>query len=218
MIPVNNPQEMSQMQVQGGTSGAREGLQAYREQLLECMGLNQFSAQQAAQTTATAAAIMDKQRQAHNLGLASRLQHELCHQLVEKLFHILAAKGYWRNKSLKGSGIRIQFAAPVNEGQSQEDVSRLIKFSQAMEGIAGPQMATQALTLGLDISAVPSYVANKLGVDQTLIRNDLQKQQMLQAAQQQSQGPQQPQESPQDPSGQLPTQGASNGQTGSQPI
>ena len=216
MISVNNPQDMSQLQVQGNSQTIDEAIAGYKATLLESMGLNQFTPQQAARSTATAAELLDKQRQAHNLGLAARLQFELNHQLVNKLFHILSRQGYWRNKSLEGSGIKIEFNAPVNQGHNEEDVNKIVKYSQLMEQISGPQMAAQAVALGLDITAVPKYVAEKIGLDQNIIRTDLQKANMLQQAKQMMSGQPQDQASmpqgPQPPE-QSPLQGAmGNGQ------
>lgn len=216
MISVNNPQDMSQLQVQGNSQTIDEALSSYRAQLLESMGMNQFTPAQAARSTATAAEILDKQRQAHNIGLAARLQYELNHQLVNKLFHILSRLGYWRNNSLEGSGLRIEFNAPVNQGQDTDDINTIVKYSQLMEQISGPQMAAQAVSLGLDITSVPTYVADKLGVDQKLIRSDLSKNTMLQQAKQMMSGQQQDQaalpQGPQ-PAEQSPLQGAiGNGQ------
>jgi hypothetical protein len=184
VVSVNNPQDMSQLQVQGNSQTIDQAIESYEDTLLTAMGLQQFTPQQASRSTATAAELLDKQRQSHNLGLASRLQYELNHQLVNKLFHILSRQGYWRNKSLEGSGIKIEFTAPVNQGQDEIDINRLVKYSQLMEQISGPQMVSQAVALGLNVTDVPKYVAEKLGVDQTLIRNDMQKNNMLKQTQQ----------------------------------
>ena len=182
IINVDNPQQMAQLQIQGRLDASQLSRQTLQQEVMTAFGVSEMTPEMAAKSTATGAEMIESQRMVTNQGLAARLQYELCHQLIEKLFHICSRLGMWKTTKIDNNKLRLSFVAPVNQTQKMKNISKLKRYTQDMQELAGPQMATQAIALGINVQEVPSYVAGELNIPVELQRSEIQRQQLIKAA------------------------------------
>ena len=211
IIPVTNKDDLTQLRVETNTQFNQLQRQSYREDILNALGVNSFQATDSTGKTATEVNVVNDARLLHNHAVAARLQNELCVPIIEKVFAILAKKGYWRMPKLDRKHIKVTFDSPVVEAQNQININKIVKYSQTLNEILGPQLGPTGIAYGLDIMKVTNYVSKEMHLSSEVIRDALSQANMLKHGAQMTQGQQQPPQAPQ-MSDQLATQGAQNGQ------
>lgn len=132
---------------------------------------------------------------AQRIGAAlGRLQNELADPLVRRALRILRDKGYIKLPSLGPDMVRVRVVSPLVMNQNGQDVQQFTSFAQIIAGIFGPQMVN--LLLKQEVSA--TWLADKMGIDNNIVRT---KAELTQAVQQMAQMAQQAQQSGMDMSG-----------------
>ena len=99
-----------------------------------------------------------------------RLMTEFIRPLVQKTLYILSKKGVIPmpdGKSIKinGGTVDVQITSPLAQVQNMNDVQTAIQWLQTVQAF-GPE----ALLLGAKVEDMPSWLAEKLGVDPVLVR------------------------------------------------
>ena len=115
----------------------------------------------------------------------SRIQTELVEKLMRRVVYVLQREGVIPKLRIDGKEIMIKHVSPIAKAMDMEDVQTVMQAVQ-MASALGPEV----MALGLKIEDIPTYIADKLGVDPSLKRTEserikMQEQAAALAAQQQ---------------------------------
>jgi hypothetical protein len=110
-----------------------------------------------------------------------RLETELIKPLVQTGLIILDGLGKIDISDFRVNEeqIAVDFASPLSITQNTEDVNKLIKFMEVINGIFGPQVAAMIM----NVTVIPE-LATKMGIDLKNIRSSEEIEQMKQQAEQ----------------------------------
>lgn len=121
--------------------------------------------------SATEIAIMQREF-AEAIGSAfGRLQNEILIPILTRVVKILQRRGKLPLFELDGKQFKAIFTSPLASAQNSED---LISVQQAIEftaATAGPEM----IGMGYKLEEIPTFAAEKLGIDQRLVRSEEEK-------------------------------------------
>jgi len=132
--------------------------------------------------TRTATELSLRQRNlAEEIGpLFTRLQQEFLNKTIDRIRYILVKKGLLPNKiKIKGQEVKVKYKSPLTISQGQQDVTTFMNYMQVMQGIIGPEMSVAYL----NNTKFPVWLAEKLGVDATLVNSEEQMQEIFQQKQ-----------------------------------
>ena len=121
----------------------------------------------------------------------SRLQTEFVEKILKRAVSILRQEGKMgQDVVVDGKSVTIKHTSPLSRAQDQEDLMAMQQFIAAVSQL-GPEM----MMLGLKLDDIPSWIGQKLGIEQKLLRPEVERKQMqqqaAQAAQQQAMAQQQ---------------------------
>ena len=123
---------------------------------------------------------LKQQNLAQKIGpLFSRLQHEFLWPVLKRFAYILNTMGKLPYPKLEGVPIRFKYKSPLALVKGQQDVAKLIQWTQTMQGLYGPE-ATQVY---LNPKTVPYLLAESLQLDSRLLNTPMQVQQTMQQLQ-----------------------------------
>ena len=109
---------------------------------------------------------------AENIGSAfGRIQHEFVKPLVRRILYLLDKKGIIEvDKDVLKDGkiIQARVMSPLAEAQMMEDVLKHDRWLEMMQLRIGPQALAQRVKL----EELPAWTAEKMGIDETLLRSD----------------------------------------------
>jgi hypothetical protein len=135
------------------------------------------------QPVKTATEIEYRQKQyADEIGAPfGRLETELIKPLVQTGLIILDGLGKIDISDFKVNEeqIAVDYSSPLSITQNTEDVNKLIKFMEVINGIFGPQVSAMIM----NVSVIPE-LATKMGIDLNNIRSSEEIEQLKQAAEQ----------------------------------
>lgn len=125
----------------------------------------------------------------------SRIQREFFEPFVTACIDILRQFGEWDDIEVDGEIIDVQFETPLVTSQGQKDVLELLHHIQFIQGLYGPEMASNFYK----IEKLSPWAARKLNVDQEVIKSEQElielskeaeniRQETMEAAQAQEQG------------------------------
>lgn len=121
-----------------------------------------------------------QQNLAQKIGpLFSRLQHEFLWPVLKRFAYILHNMGKLPYPQLEGIPIRFKYKSPLALVKGQQDVAKLIQWTQTMQGMYGPE-ATQVY---LNPKTVPYLLAESLQLDARLLNTPTQVQETMQQLQ-----------------------------------
>jgi hypothetical protein len=213
IIPVENSKDsIRQLQIEGNLQVQQLKKEEVRKDILDALGVNQFQSDgSGGARTATEVNVIENDRKFHNQALASRLQTELGHKVVDKCFRILKRFGYWKTPVIDNQHIKVKFVSPVTEQQNAVNIDKIVKYAQTITAVVGPELAPTAVAYGIDVKEMANYISTEMNLPTDVVRNALSQQQLVQQGAQQMAGPQQPPQAA--PMGdQIAQQGASDGQ------
>jgi len=107
-----------------------------------------------------------------------RLHTELVTPVLKRTVHILQKQGKIEIPVINGRQVKIVNTSPLAQAQHNEDVARVGRWLQLLNGGFGPQM-TNAVVEATDTAI---YVGKKIGVPESLIRDKEAAKQLLEAA------------------------------------
>jgi hypothetical protein len=109
-----------------------------------------------------------------------RLQAELVQPILQRVVYILKKQGRIELPTVNGREIKVRSVSPLAQAQANQDISVVARFLEMIGGGFGPEM----LQLLIDGEQTAVYLAKKFGVPESLIRDEEQRRQIAQAAQQ----------------------------------
>jgi hypothetical protein len=116
----------------------------------------------------------------------SRLQTEFIEKIVTRSLSILEDEGVIVPLVVDGKMVTIKHVSPLAMAQDQQDLNALRSLLEA-GAVFGPEL----MAAGLKMEEVLPWMAQKLGVDNSLVRSEEEREQIKQAAAQQAQQQQQ---------------------------
>ena len=109
-----------------------------------------------------------------------RLQAELVQPVLQRVVYILKKQGRIELPTINGREIKVRSVSPLAQAQNQADITSIARWMELIQGNFGPQL----LNLLIDGEEVATVLAKKFGVPDTLIRDEEQRKQLIQMAQQ----------------------------------
>jgi hypothetical protein len=98
----------------------------------------------------------------------TRLQQEFLQRVIQRIIYILQKKGLLPRITINGRAITLKYKSPLTVSQGQQDVQVFLQYQQIMQNLMGPEAAL----VYLDTVKVPTWIANKLGVDPSLLNSE----------------------------------------------
>jgi len=96
-----------------------------------------------------------------------RLHTELITPLLKRAVHILTKQGRIELPIINGRQVKIINTSPLAQAQHNEDVARVARWLQLLNGGFGPQM-TNTVVMATEAAV---YTGQKIGVPEKLIRD-----------------------------------------------
>lgn len=176
-------------------------LKGYQDEIKEALFSDPMGPQQGPNTSATEVSIRQQnwiKRSASSMG---RLSNELLKPIILKSAVLLQEQGLFPHDfhidpetmdiKIEGQDVEVDFLSPLATIEDTEEAHTFSAFNQQLQAVLGPQLSMAALNL----EQIPQFLAEKMNVDQTLVKGAdaiaLMQQQMMQAQQQQQQAQQQ---------------------------
>ena len=133
-------------------------------------------------TPATATEIAERQADlSRRMGASfGRLQAELVQPVLQRVVYILKKQGRIEIPTVNGREIKVRSVSPLAQAQANQDISVVARYLELIGNGFGPEM----LQLLIDGEQTAIYLARKFGVPESLIRDEEQRRQIAQAAQQ----------------------------------
>ena len=133
-------------------------------------------------TPATATEIAERQADlSRRMGASfGRLQAELVQPVLQRVVYILKKQGRIEIPTVNGREIKVRSVSPLAQAQANQDISVVARYLELIGNGFGPEM----LQLLIDGEQTAVYLAKKFGVPESLIRDEEQRRQIAQAAQQ----------------------------------
>ena len=116
-----------------------------------------------------------------------RLQAEMVQPVLQRVVYILKKQGRIEMPVINGREVKVRSVSPLAQAQANQDISSVARYLQLVGGTFGPEV----LNLLINSEDTALYLAKKFGVPDTLVRDSVERQQLLQAAQQVAQAQQQ---------------------------
>jgi hypothetical protein len=116
-----------------------------------------------------------------------RLQAEMVQPVLQRVVYILKKQGRIELPSINGREVKIRSVSPLAQAQANQDISAVSRYLQLVGSSFGPEV----LNILINSEDVAVYLAKKFGVPDTLVRDKVEREQLLQAAQQYAQAQQQ---------------------------
>jgi hypothetical protein len=136
-------------------------------------------------TPATATEIAERQADlSRRMGASfGRLQAELVQPVLQRVVYILKKQGRIEIPTVNGREIKVRAVSPLAQAQANQDISVVARYLELIGNGFGPEM----LQLLIDGEQTAIYLARKFGVPESLIRDEEQRRQIAEAAQQMAQ-------------------------------
>ena len=112
-----------------------------------------------------------------------RLQAELVQPVLQRVVYILKKQGRIDLPTINGREVKVRSVSPLAQAQSQADITSIARWMELIQANFGPQL----LNLLIDSEEVATVLAKKFGVPDTLIRDEEQRKQLIEMAQQMAQ-------------------------------
>ena len=109
-----------------------------------------------------------------------RLQAEMVQPVLQRVVYILKKQGRIDMPVINGREVKVRSVSPLAQAQANQDISSVARYLQLVGGTFGPEV----LNLLINSEDTALYLAKKFGVPDTLVRDSVERQQLVQAAQQ----------------------------------
>lgn len=102
-------------------------------------------------------------------GPFGRLMSELINPLMARSLEVIDEQGYLDESfTVDGLMVSAQVLSPLAQQQSMDDIQKVVRWAELVNGIAGQDVAM----LGITVEELPKYLAGKLGIPAELQRDD----------------------------------------------
>jgi hypothetical protein len=112
-----------------------------------------------------------------------RLQYEFVNPVLQRVVYILRKRGLIELPTVNGREVKIRPISPLAQAQANEDITSVARWLELVGGSFGPEM----LNILIDSVETSVYLGKKYGVPDTLIRDEEQRKQLMQMAQEMAQ-------------------------------
>ena len=112
-----------------------------------------------------------------------RLQAEMVQPILQRVVYILKKQGRIELPTINGREIKVRSTSPLAQAQANQDISSISRYLQLVGGTFGPEI----LNLLVSSEDVAVHLAKKFGVPDTLVRDKVDREALIQAAQQMQQ-------------------------------
>ena len=109
-----------------------------------------------------------------------RLQAEMVQPILQRVVYILKKQGRIELPTINGREIKVRATSPLAQAQANQDISSISRYLQLVGGTFGPEI----LNLLVSSEDVAVHLAKKFGGPDTLVRDKVDREQLIQAAQQ----------------------------------
>ena len=116
-----------------------------------------------------------------------RLQAEMVQPVLQRVVYILKKQGRIEVPSINGREVKVRSVSPLAQAQANQDISAVARYLQMVGTTFGPEV----LNVLINSEDVALYLAKKFGIPDNLVRDKVERQQLLEAAQQYQQQQQQ---------------------------
>lgn len=136
-------------------------------------------------TPATATEVAERMADlSRRIGSAfGRLQAEMVQPVLQRVVYILKKQGRIEIPTINGREVKVKSVSPLAQAQANQDISNVSRYLQLVGGTFGPEI----LNLLIRSDDVAAYLAKKFGVPDTLVRDKVEREQLMQVAQQMQQ-------------------------------
>lgn len=107
-----------------------------------------------------------------------RLHTEMVTPILKRCVHILQKQGKIELPKINGREVKIINTSPLAQAQHNEDVARVARWLQLLNGGFGPQMTNTIV----EATEAAIYAGKKIGVPEKLIRSSEEARQLQQQA------------------------------------
>ncbi len=108
-----------------------------------------------------------------------RMQTEFIEKIIKRAVSILKRAGKIPDIRVDGKEVTIKHTSPLARAQDQDD---LVAVNQYLQTIG--QLGPEVLGLGTKLEEFPAYIGKKLGLEADLLRTEVEREEMAQAAMQ----------------------------------
>ena len=116
-----------------------------------------------------------------------RLQAEMVQPILQRVVYILKKQGRIELPTINGREVKVRSVSPLAQAQANQDITSVSRYLQMVGGTFGPEV----LNLLIRSEDVALYLAKKFGVPDSLVRDSVEREQILRVAQQYQQAQQQ---------------------------
>ena len=109
-----------------------------------------------------------------------RLQAEMVQPILQRVVYILKKQGRIDLPTINGREVKIRSVSPLAQAQANQDISSISRYLQLVGGTFGPEI----LNLLVSSEDVAVHLAKKFGVPDTLVRDKVDREELIAAAQQ----------------------------------
>ena len=109
-----------------------------------------------------------------------RLQAEMVQPVLQRIVYLLQKQGRIEIPTVNGREVKIKSVSPLAQAQSNQDIVSFDRFLELIQGRFGPEVTN--LLISSEEAAV--YLAKKFGVPDNLIRDQGERRQIVEMAQQ----------------------------------
>jgi tetrahydromethanopterin S-methyltransferase subunit F len=157
-----------------------------RQQIKDCLFDNPVRPTQAPQQTATEIMVRQQQFIEEIEPAFGRLSVELLPKIINRVINILQRKGYLpKTLKIDSRVVNIKYKSPLVRGADLQKVQNFDNYAKMLAGVAGPQLSL----LSMNTELLPAWLADKLEVDETLIKSPMEIVQLMNQASQAAQAP-----------------------------
>jgi hypothetical protein len=121
---------------------------------------------------------IDSRELAQRMGSAfGRLQTEVLEPILNRVISILRKLGKIPDIQVDGRQVTIKFTSPLSRAQDTDDLLAVQQAVQFVQETAGPEAAM----VSFNIDKFAEFAADKTGMDQTLVKSEIERQKTQQA-------------------------------------
>ena len=107
-----------------------------------------------------------------------RLEVEVLSKIIKRTIFLLKRRGLFPDIEVDGKQITLSFESPLAKSQDSQDLNALAQTNEIIQSIMQNPQALAAYNL----SALPEFIAEKTGLDLSLVKTPMQMQQLAQLA------------------------------------
>ena len=181
VIPINQSSQgnlpLQRLDVAGNLQLGNLEVNDMRTQIKDCLFDNPVRPIDAPRQTATEIMMRQQQFIEEIEPAFGRLSVELLPKIINRVVYILQKKGYLpKDLKVDGKFVNIKYKSPLVRGADIQKVQNLAHYNQTLQSISGHQAALGSY----NITLLPAWLADKLEVDESLIKSPAEIQLMLQ--------------------------------------